>query len=132
LAFFTIDAGFLLSTLATIYPPTDQNIKRQIEQSLLQGMNRLEILESVNAIAGSGLKMLQYCYHKMRLASTSGSGVPILLDPVGIVAEGGEQQGLTAQESQEQRERLLNHLSKTITSRPLQSALMLFSSQLDP
>jgi hypothetical protein len=71
LTFFNFDAGFLLSTLATMYPPTDQNIWRQTH--LLQGMNRLETLENINAIAGSGLKMLRYCYQKMRLAATSGN-----------------------------------------------------------
>jgi hypothetical protein len=34
LAFFTIDAGFLLSTFATMYPPTDQIFKQQIELTL--------------------------------------------------------------------------------------------------
>jgi hypothetical protein len=91
LTFFTVDAGFLLSTLATMYPPTDQNLKQHVHLSLLQGMNRLETLVNVNAIAGSGLKMLRYCYQKMRLASASGNDLGNPLDPVGIIPEGGHQ-----------------------------------------
>lgn len=91
LSFFTVDAGFLLSTLATVYPPTDRNIKQRIYLSLLQGMNRLEKLENVNAIAGSGLKMLRYCYQKMQLASTAGNGIAIPLEPIRMGAEGPDQ-----------------------------------------
>lgn len=86
--FFTVDAGFLLSTPATMYPPTDQNIKQRIHLSLLQGIDRLETLENVNAIAGSGLKMLRYCYQKMRLAMS--------LDPVEMVAEVADQSIIVA------------------------------------
>jgi hypothetical protein len=88
LAFFTVDACFLLSTLAAMYPPTDQTVKQRIHLSLLQGMNRLEVLENVNAIAGSGLKILRYCYQKMRLAMS--------LDPIEIVAEVTEQPRIVA------------------------------------
>ena len=62
-------------------------------------MSRLEILENVNAIAGSGLKMLRFSYQKMQLASTSGNGIAISLDPVEIVAEGAEHQGTGSSET---------------------------------
>ncbi|KAL4810659.1 fungal-specific transcription factor domain-containing protein [Aspergillus unguis] len=73
LSFYTVDAAILVSIIAILFPPSGQNPKHKIEQSLQQAMEDLSHMQSSNPIARSGLRILQRCYEKLRSKSETPS-----------------------------------------------------------
>ncbi|KAJ6113512.1 hypothetical protein N7523_006829 [Penicillium sp. IBT 18751x] len=71
LAFYTVDASFLVSIIATLFPPSSPKAKHKIDQSLQQAMEDLSLMQSSNPIARSGLKIIQRCYQKIKSACES-------------------------------------------------------------
>ncbi|KAE8450529.1 hypothetical protein EG329_006260 [Mollisiaceae sp. DMI_Dod_QoI] len=82
LAFFTIDAGFFLSSTTIMYPSTDREFSRKVDVCLQQGIKRLELLENHNAIAGSSLKLLRHCYQLLQEAASSRENIALSTEPV--------------------------------------------------
>lgn len=77
LAFYTIDASILLSIIMSVHPPRSPEAEKYIDHILQQAMERLSHIQPYNAIAKSGLDILQRCYHKLKgvtesLSDTSG------------------------------------------------------------
>lgn len=62
LAFYTVDACFLLFITATLYPPGSHETKLYIDHTLRQAIQRLSILDAYNPIAKAGLAVLRRCY----------------------------------------------------------------------
>jgi hypothetical protein len=66
LAFCTVDASFLLSIIAILYPLQNHDAKSLIDHALQKAIERLSHIEAYNPIARSGLGILQRCYKKIK------------------------------------------------------------------
>ena len=99
LAFYTVDASFLVFIIAMLFPPSSHSAKLQIDQSLQQAMEGLSQIQSSNPIAKSGLNILQRCYQKLTSIceptesnsepvtvshSTPNDGLHSLIDEIGL------------------------------------------------
>jgi hypothetical protein len=71
LAFYTVDASFLVSIIAMLFPPSSHKAKQMIDQSLQHAIEDLSRMQSSNPIARSGLKILQHCYQKVKIICES-------------------------------------------------------------
>jgi hypothetical protein len=66
LAFYTIDASFLVSIITILFPPQDHEVKQKIEHSLQQAIESLSMMKSFSPTAEAGLDVLQRCYRKLK------------------------------------------------------------------
>ena len=73
LSFYTIDAALLLMTTAATYPPSAEESLQRIRQVLRTAMENLSTMANVNAIAGTGLALLNRCFLQMN--SVLGSSI---------------------------------------------------------
>jgi hypothetical protein len=71
LAFYIVDASFLVSIITILFPPPSQEAKQRIEHNLQQVIKSLSDMEASNPIARSGLDILQRCYHKVESVCVS-------------------------------------------------------------
>ncbi|KAJ5535578.1 fungal specific transcription factor domain-containing protein [Penicillium frequentans] len=86
LAFYIVDASFLVSIITILFPPQSQDAKQRIEQNLQHVIESLSAMEAFNPIALSGLYILQRCYHKLKAvrgspSSTSETRQPSYVTP---------------------------------------------------
>lgn len=70
-AFYLVDASFLLSIISTLYPPENSETRQNIETSLSRSLDSLSILKSHNPIAKAGFGVVQRCYSKLKEAFRS-------------------------------------------------------------
>jgi len=94
LAFYTIDAASFLSTVCLVYPPPDPNFRQRIEFCLRQAITRLKILETVNAVAGAGMKLLSHCFERMQDSFTV--DLPLAQLPTSEILISGGSEGAIA------------------------------------
>lgn len=73
LAFYTIDASFLVSIITILFPPQDYEAKRKIDHSLQQAIESLSDMKAFNPTAEAGLDVLQRCHQKLKVACGSPS-----------------------------------------------------------
>lgn len=66
LSFYTVDASFLVSIIAMLFPPSSHKAKQKIDQGLQQAIEDLRFMQSSNPIARSGLDIIQRCYQKLK------------------------------------------------------------------
>lgn len=78
LSFYTINAAFFLAAVTMMYPATEPQFKQEIYLSIRRAINKLALLESGNAIAGSGLKLLRHCFQQMQDSSGPDTGLAVL------------------------------------------------------
>lgn len=71
LAFYTVDASFLITIIAMLFPPSSHKSKQIIDQSLQHAITDLSKMQSSNSIARSGLKIVQHCYQKVKVTCES-------------------------------------------------------------
>lgn len=64
-AFYTIDAGLYLSTAVLDTLPPDEQLCHRIVVALRRGIDRLHTIRARNAMAESGVKVLEKCYEKI-------------------------------------------------------------------
>lgn len=74
LAFYTIDASFLVSIITILFPPQDHEVKQKIENSLQQAIESLSVMKNFSPTAEAGLDVLQRCYQKLKAVCGSPSG----------------------------------------------------------
>jgi hypothetical protein len=77
LAFYTVDASFLLSIITILCPPENYETKQTIENNLRRSVESLSTMERYNPIAKAGLDIVQRCYIKLKEAfkpSSNASG----------------------------------------------------------
>lgn len=71
LAFYTVDASFLITIIAMLFPPSSHNAKQIIDQSLQYAITDLSKMQSTNPVARSGLKIVEHCYQKVKITCES-------------------------------------------------------------
>ncbi|PLB53289.1 hypothetical protein P170DRAFT_404297 [Aspergillus steynii IBT 23096] len=67
MAFYTVDASFLVSIIAILFPPSSHKAKQRVDQSLQHAIEDLSRMQSSNPIARSGLGILRHCYQKVKI-----------------------------------------------------------------
>lgn len=75
LAFYTVDASFLVCIIAILFPPQNRETKQRIDQSVQRAIDSLTNMKDSNPVAKSGLDILQRCYQKLKSAFESPSNV---------------------------------------------------------
>ncbi|OQD79222.1 hypothetical protein PENANT_c057G08339 [Penicillium antarcticum] len=68
LAFYLVDASFLLSIISILYPPENSDARQNIETSLSRSLDSLAALKIHNPIAKAGFDVVQRCYKKLKEA----------------------------------------------------------------
>ncbi|OQE19204.1 hypothetical protein PENFLA_c019G07943 [Penicillium flavigenum] len=68
LAFYTVDASFLLSIIAISCPPENHEARQNIENIVHRSIESLSTMERYNPIAKTGLAIVQRCYIKLKEA----------------------------------------------------------------
>ncbi|KAJ4857212.1 fungal specific transcription factor domain-containing protein [Trichoderma breve] len=74
-AFYTVDASFLVSIITILFPPQNSETRQKISHSLHQAIESLSIMQTSNAIAASGLDIIQRCYQKLKSSPESSSSI---------------------------------------------------------
>lgn len=67
-AFYLVDASFLLSIISTLYPPENSETRQNIDTSLSRSLDSLSILKSHNLVAKAGFGLVQRSYSKLKEA----------------------------------------------------------------
>jgi hypothetical protein len=73
LAFYTVDASFLVSIIMILFPPQNHETKQKVNHSLQQAIESLSRIKSFNPTAASGLDIVQRCYQKLKSTTESPS-----------------------------------------------------------
>ncbi|KAL6697262.1 hypothetical protein J3F84DRAFT_282679 [Trichoderma pleuroticola] len=74
-AFYTVDASFLVSIITILFPPQNNETRQRISHSLQQAIESLTVMQTSNAIATSGLDIIQRCYQKLKSTPESSSTI---------------------------------------------------------
>ncbi|KKP03289.1 fungal specific transcription factor domain-containing protein [Trichoderma harzianum] len=74
-AFYTVDASFLVSIITILFPPQNSETRQKITHSLHQAIESLSIMQTSNAIAASGLDIIQRCYQKLKSSPETSNSI---------------------------------------------------------
>ncbi|KAH0524007.1 hypothetical protein TsFJ059_008931, partial [Trichoderma semiorbis] len=74
-AFYTVDASFLVSIITILFPPQNSETRQKVSHSLHQAIESLSIMQTSNAIAASGLDIIQRCYQKLKNSPESSNSI---------------------------------------------------------
>lgn len=66
LTFYTIDASIFITAIILMYPPRDEEVKKRINDAVVKGMKRLDLMAKSNPTASSGSLVVHACYEKVK------------------------------------------------------------------
>lgn len=81
LAFYTVDASFLVCIITILFPPQNRETKQRIDQSVQRAMDSLSDMRGSNPVAESGLNVLQRCYGKHTFDAIANSPIDLPTTP---------------------------------------------------